>query len=409
MANLKDKIGAFGQYLQGDNERVVAHNIGDAPSGVDVNQWNANPYAQFDYRHTGWQKFLEGLGFRTNYDVMKESMGINAQEYERDLLEKAHNEQYDSPIEQNARLRAAGINPDLAGETSSGESSLMQPDPNAPVSPESSGFDNPMVFGSAIMSGITSLFGLAQSGMGVMQMFADYKSKVLDNDKKQLSNSVDALLASSYGYGENFEDDMQRIFGNDKNSMLANIFGMRGARRYAPAVMALRRSLLGQEEEYKHRSSRGIARTDYYDIKTSPGYSEFSPLMIITRQELSSYSYEIDKLTRQYNIAKAINDYGEEVEVRAYKNQYDSDYYQNMDGSRMAQSTMEGASANVESTKASTDLTRAQERRLKMIDEARETIHKIQQRFARLGDEGNFMANLGAIIMSLIETRYLGF
>lgn len=408
MANLKDKASALGGYLKGNTETVTAHNIGDVPTGVDPNQWNANPYAQYDYRHTGWQKFLEGLGFRTNYDAMKESMAINAQEYERDLLEKAHNEQYDSASAQAARERAAGVNPDLAG-VDSGDSSSMQPDPNAPIAPESSGFDNPIAFGSAVMSGITSLFGLAQSGIGVMQMFADYKSKVLDNDKKKLANSVDALLASSYGYGENFEDDMQRIFGNDKDSMLAKIFGMRGARRYQPAVMALRRSLIGQEEEYKHRTNRGIARTDYYDIQTSPGYSEFSPLMKIVRQELSSYSYEVDKLTRQYNIAKAINDYGEETEVRAYKNKYDSDYYQNMDGARMAQSAMEGAKAGVESTKTSTELTRAQIRKLKMIDEARETIHKIQQRFARLGDEGNLMANIGAIIMSLIETRYLGF
>lgn len=408
MASLKDGIVSAKSALKGSTEQVVAHNIGEVPSGVDPNQWNANPYAQYDYRHTGWQKFLEGLGFRTNYDAMKESMAINAQEYERDLLEKAHNEQYDSAAAQAQRERLAGVNPDLAG-VEAGDSSAMQPDPNAPIAPESSGFDNPMAFGSAVMSGITSLFGLAQSGMGVMQMFADYKSKVLDNDKKKLANSVDALLASSYGYGENFEDDMQRIFGNNKDSMLANIFGMRGARRYQPAVMALRRSLLGQEEEYKHRTNRGLARTDYYDIQTSPGYSEFSPLMKIVRQELSSYSYEIDKLTRQYNIAKSINDYGEQTEVRAYKNKSDAQYYQNLDGASLAKSAVEGAEAGVESTKAGTDLTRAQERRLKMIDEARDTIHKIQQRFAQLGDEGNFMANLGAIIMSLIETRYLGF
>lgn len=399
MANLKDKIGAVGQYLKGDTEHVVT-DMGEAPSGVDPQQWSSNPYAEFDYRHTGWQKMLESFGFRTNYDAFKESMAMQAREYAASLADKAHNEEFDSAAAQAARERAAGINPDLAGNVDAGSSSPLTDDGNPPIAPEGFGMDNPMAFGSAIMSGITSIFGLAQSGVGVAQMFADYKSQVLDNDKKALGNAVDALLASSYGStGENSDDELYRIFGNDKNSMLYRIYGKRGARRYHSAVNALRTSLLGQSKEYGMRGERAHAKSDYYDIAASPGYSEFTPMLKIVRGELSYYNYEAEKIAKQTGVYKNLNEQYRESNVVPSKNEFESEYYQAADGAEMYQT-------DVESKKSKSALERAQEYRYKMMDNARETIDRLIKRFSALGDEGSFMGNLGAILMSLIEARF---
>lgn len=397
--SVKDGIVSAKSSLRGETEHIV-NNLGDAPSGVDPLMWQNNPYAEYDYRHTGWQKFLEGLGIRTNYDAFKESMAMQAREYAASLADKAHNEEYDSASAQAARERAAGINPDLAGNVDAGDSSPLADDGNPPVPPESFGMDNPLSFGSAIMSGLTSIFGLAQSGIGVAQMFADYKSQVLDNDKKALGNAVDALLASSYGStGENNDDSLYRIFGKDKNSMLYRIYGPRGAKRYHSAVNALRTSLLGQTKELGMRGERAQAKTDFYDLTTSPGYSEFTPMLKIVRGELQYYNYEAERIAKMTGIPRALNEFGKEMNVIPYKNEYDSEYYQSSDGAEMYQ-------ADVESKKSKSALERAQEYRYKMMDNARETIDRIIKRFNALGDDGSFMGNLGAILMSLIEARF---
>lgn len=153
------------------------------PEGVDPKLWEANPYANIDYRHTWWQQFLEVLGFRTNYDVFRESMAVNAKEYERDVLEKAHNEEYDSPINQNARLRQAGINPDLAGETSSGDSSPMQPDPNGPISPEATDFSKISGFFNGVMGALSTAIGFAKDFMSISQIQNAIDAGKIDNAK----------------------------------------------------------------------------------------------------------------------------------------------------------------------------------------------------------------------------------
>lgn len=145
--------------------------LSEAPVGVDEFQWSSNPYANYDYKHTWWQKLWESMGFRSKWDEFRESMAVNSAEYRSQLADKAHNEQYDSALSQAMREREAGINPDLAGNVDAGSSSPMEPDPNAPIAPTS---DDPIQviqgFGNTVMSIFTSAMGFAQSGLGLMQM-----------------------------------------------------------------------------------------------------------------------------------------------------------------------------------------------------------------------------------------------
>lgn len=145
--------------------------LSDAPVGVDEFQWSSNPYANYDYKHTWWQKLWESMGFRSKWDEFRESMAVNSAEYKSQLADKAHNEQYDSALSQAMREREAGINPDLAGNVDAGSSSPMEPDPNVPIAPTA---DDPIQviqgFGNTVMSIFTSAMGFAQSGLGLMQM-----------------------------------------------------------------------------------------------------------------------------------------------------------------------------------------------------------------------------------------------
>lgn len=108
--------------------------------GNYAGQAAANPYANPYYRKSIWQQALENLGFRTGYDTYMESMALNAKEYEAQLLEKMHNEEYDSASSQAQRLRQAGLNPDLQN-VDAGGSSGMEPDPSLPAIPENNDFD----------------------------------------------------------------------------------------------------------------------------------------------------------------------------------------------------------------------------------------------------------------------------
>lgn len=165
------RLGLNSDYRAPRSSVESVRDYSEAPVGVDEFQWSSNPYANYDYKHTWWQKLWESLGFRSKFDEFRESMALNSAEYKAQLAEKAHNEQYDSAQEQAMRERAAGINPDLAGNVDAGSSSAMEPDPNAPIAPTS---DDPIQviqgFGNTIMSIFTSAMGFAQSGLGLMQM-----------------------------------------------------------------------------------------------------------------------------------------------------------------------------------------------------------------------------------------------
>lgn len=202
-------IGLTGAKLaKGLNAHNEAQQVGSSSpiiDGVDPRQWEANPYTNIDYRHTWWQQFLEGLGFRTNYDAFRESMAVNAKEYEAQLAEKAHNEEYDSPSAQNARLRAAGINPDLAGETSSGESSPMEPDPNAPIAPEASDFNKLSQFFNGVMGALTTAIGFTKDVLSISQIQNSIDSGKIQNAKSLFDfgyNTAVNFIPSQYPEGD---------------------------------------------------------------------------------------------------------------------------------------------------------------------------------------------------------------
>ena len=139
-----------------------------APVGYE-SQWMNNPYATFDYHHTWWQKLLEGFGIRTDFNKYQESMNMNAKEYEAQLLEKAHNEEFDSAAEQASRMRQAGINPDLQGGVDAGGSSGMEPDPSMPAAP---GDDRAAFagFANTVMGIFTTAIGFGKDALSLMQM-----------------------------------------------------------------------------------------------------------------------------------------------------------------------------------------------------------------------------------------------
>lgn len=131
---------------------------------------DANPYRNQKYAESPWQTFLSTLGFRTEADAWKENMAVQAAEYDAAIAQKAADEAYETPGAQVARMRAAGLNPDLNGGEgiSPGEAESLPQDPSTPM--QSTGIEGDISnMVSTFTNGILSCFSTALGLVGTFQ------------------------------------------------------------------------------------------------------------------------------------------------------------------------------------------------------------------------------------------------
>lgn len=305
------------------SKTYTAYNVGDAPAGVDPMQWSNNPYAQFDYNHTWFQKIWEGLGFRSKFDEYRDSMAANAREYEAQLLEKAHNESYDSPIQQNARLRAAGINPDLAGETSSGSSSPMEPDPNAPIAP---GYNDPVSiiegFGNTMLTAFTSAIGLANSFVGLLGNIEDVHSKNIGNHDAVVADAMNFVLRNIPSSFSPNDKEGANIFQNGYFSDLADsylesgMFNKKYSKLFKKNVENFIRSAPASAEAYKDWYDQMSNRFDYARLHTQGDFLGNDSVLFDFIKPIAKANHEFEVLFSKNQAKSASNEaqYLEEID-----------------------------------------------------------------------------------------------
>lgn len=153
-----------------------------APSASSLNlparyqsMLDANPYRNQSYNESPWQAFLSNLGFRTQADAWKENMAVQAAEYDAAIAQKAADEAYETPAAQTARMRAAGLNPDLNGGEgiSPGDAASLPQDPSTPM--QSTGEEGVV---SGFVNGVMSIFS---SAIGIVETFQGIKGRNLQN------------------------------------------------------------------------------------------------------------------------------------------------------------------------------------------------------------------------------------
>lgn len=135
---------------------------------------DTNPYrsAGLNYKESPWQKFLSALGFRTSADVYRENMAVQADEFDAQIAQQAYAEQYNSPVEEMARMKAAGLNPDISGGQgiSAGEAQTPNQDPSLPISSEADiTSDAVNMFANGVLSCFSSALGLVSSVQGIQR------------------------------------------------------------------------------------------------------------------------------------------------------------------------------------------------------------------------------------------------
>lgn len=137
-------------------------------NAISKTLYDANPYRNQTYNKSPWQNFLTSLGFRTEADAWQENMAVQAAEYDAAIAQKMYDQNYNDPTNQVARMRAAGLNPDLDGGSSisSGDPGSPAEDPSTPM--QSTGDDAQIMnFANGVLGAFSTALGLVQSVQGV--------------------------------------------------------------------------------------------------------------------------------------------------------------------------------------------------------------------------------------------------
>lgn len=166
----------------------------------------ANPYLTSTYKTSAWENIARALGFRTGFDKYETDRMSKAYEYSAQLTNQMREEEYNSEASQVARQRAAGINPDLNGITSS----------QASESTELGAVDSP-----APSESLGQMQGFIMTALNFGLQFATglqtINGQILTNEGKAIAN-ISSIRDQAYQGWDNFigELDPQDVFDRSK-------------------------------------------------------------------------------------------------------------------------------------------------------------------------------------------------
>lgn len=173
-------------------------------------EWENNPYKNANYQLGLWDKIGNALGFRTAEDKTREEYDQYASEYESQLLQRYHDETYNSEVEQAKRMKEAGINPALNGTTPSQTTT-----PPITGMPAESFRDNSEQFNNALGS-LGTVFG---DFLNIANGLQSLKLQDLDIVNKSIGNAN-----SVFNFGKSYSTDYSDT--NDALSLIGMSEGM---------------------------------------------------------------------------------------------------------------------------------------------------------------------------------------
>lgn len=169
-------------------------------SGTDYSAVK-NPYSTSYAHRTGWDSFVESLGFTSAYQKYEMERRRNEELWNSSQQELQRQEMYNSAQEQVSREREAGLNPDLNGGVSAGDASEQTP---LPIGSESEAIQN-MNKGfsdvaSIVLNGVNSIANITSScvsgALAISSKLESLRGTKVENLNKVSSgvvNMVDTL------------------------------------------------------------------------------------------------------------------------------------------------------------------------------------------------------------------------
>lgn len=155
--------------------------------------FNANPYNNYTYQPSLFDKIFSFLGLRTFGDQYREDMASRSREYISQLVNQFREEEYNDPSSQANRLRNAGINPNLSGDVSSNTASENVESSDSPLSPDN-GFNQYQDFVTGLFTIFGSLIGYSKDFNEIKAGKIAVQNADVDYAYNVLSNSLNSLL-----------------------------------------------------------------------------------------------------------------------------------------------------------------------------------------------------------------------
>lgn len=186
-----------------------------AKGSTPQNPWlSVDPHNELSW----WNRFTDSLGF-TNYAGRKENeYGLGAAQWQSEVDLAMADREYNSPEEQVARMRAAGLNPDLNGgqNVTSGQSEMANNEANQKSIEPIQQLDNVMsVFGKAIQFAASFL----QSGVGLTLNTVNTLADLHTKDMSSMDSVIGGLKE------ELIEDYVGRINQSDRKDAFLKATG----------------------------------------------------------------------------------------------------------------------------------------------------------------------------------------
>lgn len=343
---------------------------------------DANPYRNASYRVSPWQQFLSWLGFRSKADDWKENMAVQAQEYDASILQKAYNEDYDDPSSQVARMKAAGLNPDI--DPSSIDSSSSSPMPEDPSTPMMA--DTPQATIASFADGIMNIASTAIGIVGSVQGIARnaLQNRILSIEGEQGISALAEKMAPYFlpesdkltedGYSWQYQAlEGAKIFSRSMDK--------RSQKRFLDTIQSYWHGAYGSAksyEEFKHNLESKFS----HQLSTHTLEDDFGQLNIILAEELGKANQDILKLSK---IAEKAS-----LKSETAESEYNAEYFNELEGQAIAGS--ENAQADFNETN------------LKMNDILNESIGRIIDRLEKSRQEGGIGGGLSSVALALLAS-----
>lgn len=178
-----------------------------------------NPYTKenrAEYKIGVWEQFLRSLGLRTGYDNYQMDMDNLERQWDTQNQSLSYEENYNSPEAQTARMRQAGLNPDINGEVTGGQASEMAESELPPTS----GVDEAQLVGNFTAKLGTTLIDILTKGVAG---YASMKNLKLAEEKqnseielKEDNELRESAMKALYDFGADDEYENGAYIGHIK-------------------------------------------------------------------------------------------------------------------------------------------------------------------------------------------------
>lgn len=318
----------------GSTEPMSKNTVGTANVAGTRFENISNPYSSMPRVQTGWDRFVNWLGFRSGYDKAQEQYNLAGAEYNAQLEQLASEEQYNSPLEQAQRMRQAGLNPDLTGVAGEPASTFdnQQERPDVSAGLDLNPLDVVSSIGQGFMSTITGTVALLNDMNLLRQAKIATDQKDLDFGKSMLQFYKDS---ASYLEEPDSLDSLSVSQLGEKHPTLFH--SSRMVRRFNKFRRSAQDSLLGLTTQYKSYDEFAKYAESLGRSMSQPFFSGFGALsakdVADFLKPLSRAQLDLTFAQLKADNAKAYKDY--------HQNAVTGDAYAKLDNSEFANTLAE--------------------------------------------------------------------